>query len=288
MSNNTTTEEADSEDAEAEEESTVEINQETDQDQTGSESTGPATLDAIVEAGYFQELIGSVSTLVDECKIHLNESAVQIKTVDPANVAMANQFLSADAFESYEGSGLIGVNVNRLEDIIGMPDADTLLHITIDQSTRKLKIQFNDLDYTLGLIDPPSIRDEPDIPDLDLPANVSMEGQVFNRALTAADMVSDHIELLVDEDNGTFEVIAEGDTDDVHLERDQGQLIDIDVAPADSIYSLDYLQDINKSFDNDTELHLELGEEFPVFIRFSFADGHGDGTYLLAPRISSK
>jgi len=243
---------------------------------------------AIVSAETLGTALDSVSVLVDECKIHLNEDGIEIRAVDPANVGMVDLSLSADAFESYEADGgLIGVNLSRLEDIVGMADSGQLVELELDEETRKLHIQIDGLEYTLALIDPDSIRQEPDIPDLDLASEIVIEGADIDRAVTAADMVSDHIALGVDETDEQFYVDAEGDTDDVHLELDRDHLIDLQAGPAYSLFSLDYLKDMNKAIDKDAEVTLELGEEFPVKIHFDIAEGNGAVTFMLAPRIQS-
>ncbi|GGL29585.1 DNA polymerase sliding clamp [Halarchaeum sp. CBA1220] len=243
---------------------------------------------AIVSADTLRDTLDSVSVLVDECKIHLNEDGLEIRAVDPANVGMVDLELSADAFESYEADGgLIGVNLSRLEDIAGMADAGQLVQFELDEETRKLHIRIEGLEYTLALIDPDSIRQEPDLPDLDLPAQVVVEGADIDRAVRAADMVSDHIALGVDAEKELFYVDAEGDTDDVHLELEREDLIDLEAGDARSLFSLDYLKDMNKALPKDAEVTLELGEEFPVKLHFDIAEGLGSVTYMLAPRIQS-
>jgi len=243
---------------------------------------------AIVSADTLRETLDSVSVLVDECKIHLDEDGLSIRAVDPANVGMVDLDLGAAAFESYEADGgIIGVNLSRLEDIAGMADADQLVQLELDEETRKLHIQIDGLEYTLALIDPDSIRQEPDIPDLDLSANVVIEGRDIDRAVTAADMVSDHIALGVDAADELFYVDAEGDTDDVHLELTRDQLIDLEAGDAHSLFSLDYLKDMNKAIPKDAEVELELGDEYPVKIHFDIAEAQGHVTYMLAPRIQS-
>jgi len=243
---------------------------------------------AIVSAETLGTALDSVSVLVDECKIHLEEDGIAIRAVDPANVGMVDLSLDAGAFESYEADGgLIGVNLSRLEDIVGMADSGQLVELELDEETRKLHIQIDGLEYTLALIDPDSIRQEPDIPDLDLPAEIVIEGADINRAVTAADMVSDHIALGVDADAETFYVEAEGDTDDVRLELDREDLIDLQAGAARSLFSLDYLKDMNKAIAKDGEVTTELGEEFPVKMHFDIAEGQGNVTFMLAPRIQS-
>jgi proliferating cell nuclear antigen len=243
---------------------------------------------AIVSADTLQATLDSVGVLVDECKIHLEEDGLEIRAVDPANVGMVDCSLSAAAFESYEADGgLIGVNLVRLKDIAGMADAGQLIHLELDEGTRKLHISIDGLEYTLALIDPESIREEPDLPDLDLSATIVIEGRDIDRAVTAADMVSDHIELGVEDADELFYVKAEGDTDDVHLELDTDDLIDLVAGPASSLFSLDYLKDMNKAIPADAEVRMELGEEFPVKLHFDIAEGEGQVTYMLAPRIQN-
>ncbi|MFB6157510.1 MAG: DNA polymerase sliding clamp [Haloferacaceae archaeon] len=244
--------------------------------------------EAIVDAATLRDALDSVGVLVDECKIRLNEDGIGIRAVDPANVGMVDLSLDAAAFKSYEADeGVIGVNLNRLEDIAGMANSGDLVHLELDEETRKLHISIDGLSYTLALIDPDSIRQEPDIPDLDLSATIVVEGAQLNRGITAADMVSDHIRLRVDPDAGSFFIEAEGDTDDVNLELGEEDVIDLTPGPADSLFSLDYLKDMNKAIPGDAEVTVELGEEFPVKLHYDFAEGLGNVTFMLAPRIQS-
>jgi proliferating cell nuclear antigen len=243
---------------------------------------------AIVSAETLRGALDSVSVLVDECKINLNEDGLAIRAVDPANVGMVDLTLDVEAFESYEtDGGVIGVNLARLEDFVGMADSDQLVQLELDEETRKLHVRIDGLEGTLALIDPESIRKEPDIPDLDLPATVVVEGRDIDRAVKAADMVSDHIALGVDADEEVFYVDAEGDTDDVHLTLTREDLIDLVAGEARSLFSLDYLKDMNKAIPKDAEVEIELGEEFPVKLHFDIAEGKGQVTYMLAPRIQS-
>jgi proliferating cell nuclear antigen len=243
---------------------------------------------AIVSASTLRDALDSVSVLVEECKIRLNEDELAIRAVDPANVGMVDLSLEAAAFESYEADGgVIGVNLSRLEDIAGMANSGDLIQLELNEETRKLHIQIEGLSYTLALIDPDSIRQEPDIPDLDLPAEIVVEGNQMDRGIKAADMVSDHIRLRVDEEEEAFYIEAEGDTDDVDLKLSREDLIQLTAGPADSLFSLDYLKDMNKAIPSDAEVTVELGEEFPVKLHYEFGEGMGHVTYMLAPRIQS-
>lgn len=243
---------------------------------------------AIISASTFEDTLDAVSALVDECKIHLNEDALVIRAVDPANVGMVDLELEAAAFETYNGTGAtIGVNLDRLADITGMADSGDLMNLNLNSEVGKMNIRIGGLTYNLALIDPDSIRQEPDVPDLDLPGEVILETSNMSRGITAADMVSDHIRLSMDETEEVFNIRAEGDTDDTNLTLTEDDLVDVRFGPADSLYSLDYMKDMVKAMPSDAEVTLELGEEFPVKMHVGFAEGLGHTTYMLAPRIQS-
>jgi len=118
---------------------------------------------AIVPVETLQDAIEPVSALVDECKIRLNDDGgLSIRAVDPANVGMVDMSLAKSAFESYEADGgVIGVNLDRFEDVLSMGDSGDLVSLDLNEQTRKLDIHISGLSYTLALIGPDSIRQGP-------------------------------------------------------------------------------------------------------------------------------
>ena len=271
------------------EDETEETEVEAEEDAESLPTGSVGLFEASIEAGHLQQAIDAAHAIVDECRIHLDTDGFVIRAVDPANVAMIDEQVSADAFEAYDTDcGEIGINLGRLDEVVGIADNDDdLVQFDLDPKTRKLNMQVNSVEYTLALIDPQSIRQEPDIPDLDLPAAVSMDEGEFKRAIRAADMVSDHISLQVDEREECFIANAEGDTDDVDLELAGDDLEDADWGKAYSLFSLEYLKDMRKPIPNGTVIQLRLGEEFPVKLTFEMADETVDVEFMLAPRIQS-
>jgi len=276
---------------------TEESTQSTDTESSGGDladvSGTPAQFDATIQADALQGLIDSVDVLVDECKVRLGEDRVGIRAVDPANVGMVDVELEAEAFESYNTSpGLLGLNLERFSDVVGLGDKDDLVHLNYDPQTRKLTITVDGVEYTLALIDPDSIRQEPDIPDLNLPVEVAVQSSIVDQGVTASDMVSDHIALGTQQDGRVNQLVieAEGDTDDVELVKgeDEEEIVDGTFnGKAHSLFSLDYLKDMNKALPKNGVVTLELGEEFPVKIHFDDEDEQMHTTYMLAPRIQS-
>lgn len=248
--------------------------------------------EGILEAGTITKFVETLTSLTREARVHFNDDGLEARVVDPANVCMINPItLDASAFESYDspGSATIGVPLNRLEDRLGPADADELVHLAVDMETRKLVIEFGRATQRLRLIDPESIRKEPDSPDLDLPNRFTIEGSVFEETLKFADMVSDHVVLRGHPDEERVQVIAQGDVDDTTVDLDGDDIIagHID-AETESLYSLDYLLDVSKPIPGSSEVTFHFGNEFPVHMEWLAAEETVSATAMLAPRIRSE
>lgn len=244
----------------------------------------------IIAADTLSDALDPVTALVDECKFQLNSDGLSIMAVDPANVGMVDLEVEAGAFESYQADGAtLGINLEQFCEVLGMADSGDLIHCKLNPETFKLDIEIAELSYTLALIDPESIRQEPDIPDLDLDATVVLEGEQISRGITAADLCSEHATFQAAADEKTFNIKAQGDTDDVCVTFDEDELLSAQVAEScQSMFSLDYLKDMERAILSDTEVSLVLGSEFPVKMRYSFDDGRVSVVNMLAPRIESE
>jgi proliferating cell nuclear antigen len=247
------------------------------------------TLSISTQTDTLASFVNAAHALVDEAKIRATDDGLAITAVDPANVGMIDESLAADAFASYsvESDTVLGVTLGRLADILSMADGDDVWHI--HEQDRKIIMQSGGLEYSMATIDPDSIRSEPDIPDLDLPVTAHIEWGRVARALRAADMVSDHVSLASPDGSEGLVVKAEGDTDDVREEIPADALgADSDVPAGEaveSLFSLDYLNDMKGPIPGDETVTLRLGSEMPL--KMHWGSGDMSVTNMLAPRIQS-
>ncbi len=242
---------------------------------------------AVIGAEKLKDTIESISTLVDEAKFKVSPDGISVRAVDPANVAMVSLDIAKDAFDSFEATeGELGVDLTKLNGIMEMADKGDSIELELDEAAHKLIVRMRGLSYTMSLLDPSSIRKEPKVPSLDLPARVVVSGEDMKRAVKAAEKVSDYMSMGIKGD--VFFMEAEGDTDTVRLEMKKDQLIEIKPAEAKSLFSLDYLTDISKILSKANEVTIDLGKDYPLKIRFKIAEGHGEVSYMLAPRVESE
>jgi len=246
-------------------------------------------IDVEISTDVLADALAAVHTLVNECKVRFEDDGLSIRAVDPANVGMVDLTVDAAAFETYDASGhTVGLKLETFLDYLSAVDSETVRVTETDD--RKLAIAGEHFSGTLALIDPDAIRQEPDIPDLDLEATVTLQGAALDRGLTAADLVSDHVAFTADEDDREFRMTAEGDTDDVAvtLGDDAEGLLDADVRGSpSSLFSLAYLDDVTAPIPSDAPVSVQVGAEMPTKLRYSLADGVRVES-MIAPRVSSE
>lgn len=243
---------------------------------------------AITTTEKLEEFIGVGQTLVDESRIHLHNNTLRLAAADPANVALVEETFGADGFESYEATGgVVGVDLDRFADAVGMGESDSLVQLELDETDHVLKIEVDGMEYELGLIDTDSIREEPNLAELDHAGSATITGKQLDRLVSACDLVSDHIAFGFDVDKGVLYAEAEGDIDDVHVELDgEEDLLDGQFSEScETLLSVDYMKDLKKTISSDAEVELGIGDELPMSLKYEFADGEGVVKNMVAPRI---
>lgn len=222
--------------------------------------------------------------LVDESKFRFTDDGLRVRAVDPANVGMVDMTLDVD---HDLGETVAGVNVKRLSGLCQNKPRSVTLDIELARPYGTVSIeqefangQVWDVTERFGFIDPGSIRQEPDVPDIDYDATAEVDIRLL--AAFIDDREDHQIELIAED--GTLTVAEPGEETDYRAVAETN--IDIE-GEAESTYSVDYLDGMfsaMKSVGIKTAT-LMWSTEFPLTIEFE--TDHIDGMYLLAPRISA-
>jgi len=238
-----------------------------------------------IKADFLRNVVDATSILVDEVKLHFTPDYLFARAVDPAHVGMVDFRLKPDAFEEYDvdEDTEIAIDLEKLRGILKLPSTEDAVSLSYEEEGR-LVAQIGNLTRRMGLLDASSITDTK-IPSLDLSTEVIVKTSELSKGVKASEAISDHIALSADPDG--FELSAKGDTDTVTLKIPKSQLISLKCKePVKSLFSLDYFSDMIKSARSD-EMKLYLGNDYPVKMIFHIAEGNGEVSYLLAPRIES-
>ena len=265
-----------------------------------------------------------LSVLVDECKVRFDadddeDPEVTVRAVDPANVGMVDVTVPAEAFDHYEvpEETVLGLPLDELTTITdyarkggnGDNPGDPVI---VEQVGKRIYVRVEPDDKwnrtgSFFEIPPDSIRQEPDLPDLDLPWRGDVEPSNLRDALDGIKSRFDYAALsaspgttgdgsLGNGEAAYFSVYAADTNDDGEIRKEDEFRSDEKLLhaspgedPVTSLFSLDYLRDmlqgvVAAGFERTT---LDLGGEFPVKIHFSGSRFGISGEYMLAPRIQS-
>ncbi|WP_152043575.1 DNA polymerase sliding clamp [Salinigranum salinum] len=248
----------------------------------------PASFRATIQAAHLKIVLSSLRALVDEARIRVTEDGLTVRAVDSANVAMDDLELKAAAFESFEASpGTLGLNLDRLADPVRLASKDDLVQLFLDPESGKLIVVVDGLRYSMACIDSKTIRAEPTLPEFDLPVVVTVDRDVLQRGVKAADLVADHVRLRMEAGADALVIKAEGDADAVTLELDGDDIEVLAAGDASTLFSLDYCKKLVRTIPAGTPVTLDLGEDFPLILSYELADGDGTITRMLAPRIET-
>lgn len=247
-------------------------------------------------------LLEPLTALVDEAKLRFDADGLHVRAVDAANVSMVDLHAHRQAFETYDLRAddelLVGLNLSALESDLSKArigvTTDDAVWLDVDGTRVRTRIEREYGGTTLTqtaeslTLDPDSIRQEPDLPDL----NTTHETTVSPRAFAAA---VNHVggrgeaHLLVRDGR----LVMAGGTEDPTGEYAATATFDSGVSGDDieaTAYSNDYVLDIAESIADAKadDVTIRWAEEFPMIAEFARTDGEDtlyEGHMMLAPRI---
>ncbi|MEF8833029.1 MAG: hypothetical protein V5A66_05900 [Candidatus Thermoplasmatota archaeon] len=232
-----------------------------------------------------KEITNIVSAIVDETLAVVDEEEFRIEAVDESHVAMAVLSLQANGFEEYEveEEKVLGLKLEKLEDFLRILDSDEMVELTKEDG--RLKAKSGNLTQVIPLLDPEGMSN-PDIPDLDLSNEVKMKADFLQTGVKAANSIGDSLKVKADDMKLQFLAVEDQEQDEIdmtiHADQFAKYSVDEDV---ESMFALDYLKDMISPISKKAPVFLRLGADYPMEIEYTFAEGNGKATMMLAPRI---
>lgn len=254
--------------------------------------------------------------VVDEAKLRIDEDGLHLTAVDAANVWLVDVTAPAAGFEEFEADGetVVGLHVGRFRDAIqwarkrGSDGDPVAIEVLDDPERMRVTVTREDQQmqrvFEWFTIDSKSIREEPDIPTLELYNRATPGVEALNDAVSAIDDYHDHVHLTRDGADLLLATKASGDTRPVAEEGNTGdpaQAVrfaatawdtrDEDASEADSSwFSVDYVDDLTSALKGAKADRVVLmwGDEYPARFAFEYEDWGFSGHYMVAPRIQTE
>lgn len=229
-----------------------------------------------VDAKKFCAFIRSVSAVVDECRLHISPNGLEASAVDPANVAMVEATLEDDSRVAAEAT--VGVNLNQLEQELPYYFPGDNFQVGIDAENDVFSVWGTEGECERKLVDPDSLREEPERPDVDYTHDFELPMYRFKGVFGSVAEAADGA-VKFDTTDGSLHVA--GESPKLSGEWEYSWEIDADVEEDSPAYfSNDYLDDIMSGIPDAKDVTIKFGPNHPLFIE---TDGV---TYLQAPRIT--
>lgn len=241
---------------------------------------------AKVKSEILKGIVDVVSTLVDEAKFNIDSKGITLKAVDPAHVAMIDMKIEKSAFEEFAADETeLGIDLDKIKEVLRLSRSGDVISLEQDEEKNRLVINVGNVTRRMNLVDTTGMSD-PKVPNLNLPAKVAVASEELQKGIKAAESISDHIALTAQPEG--FEMVSEGDTDSVSLKLSKDQLVSLECKEGvRSLFPLDYFSNMIRAIPVGTVVTMSVGNDYPVKLEFSIADGRGTVNYLLAPRIES-
>lgn len=247
-------------------------------------STNDPQVFAEIAAGPLEDWLNCIDATVEEYRHHVTEHGFRAKAVDATNASMVQTTLGGNEFESFECEDYtFGIKTDALLNTLRKADADDIVALEVDDDYR-LSVSYGPIERSIATIDPDMLREEPDIPNIDFLADVTVATDAFDQAVWTCDMVADAAVIEADPD-GSLIFSARGDTDSARTELGtdylrSGSSID---GSGQSTISIEFMEEIITALSCDL-VELSVGEEYPIKIVGSIGE-HSRAEYHVAPRI---
>ncbi len=244
---------------------------------------------SISNAKDFSKAIESVSNLINEGEFHANEAALQLRTMDPSQIAMVSFSMPKESFKEYEADGeKIGVNFRSLTDVLKRARADESLEINLEEGKTRMVLRFkgaSERKFVIPLLDLREGSTNP--PEIDFAGKIRINGSYLKESLKDAELISSHV--VLDASPEKFSISAEGDRGEVKINTEESSdaVVELNFSEeAKSMFPLEYLNDILKNVSSRTDVNLEMKTDAPLKIDYDI--GKTNLTYFLAPRIETE
>lgn len=241
---------------------------------------------ARIHTEVLRELVEVVSTLVSEVKLSVSKDGIEVRAVDPSHVAMLVLKLEGNIFDEFTGEPTqIGVDMEKLKDVLRLAKPGEVIDLQYDGGKSRLVVRVGKVTRHMAVIDPAGMA-EPKVPNVNPPTLAVVRMDEIRQGIRGSESVSDHVTIQVDPEH--FAMFSEGETDrvDLALTKEGAGLSRLEAKESvKSMYPLDFFSSMVKSISTSSDVTLHVGNEYPLKLEFSVADGKGEGRFLLAPRV---
>lgn len=245
----------------------------------------------------FKKIIDVLCELYNEVHIDCNEEGLSFQAMDPSQVSLVSMQLSKKYFDHFEckPNTTLGVDLKSIQKIFKCGNTDDVLVLKTNDNNTELKFQFEKegrcSDHSLKLKKVDCLI----IPESEPEASIRMSSTEFQKNCLDLEQFGDTVNISVRKDKVIFTVNelptqksveympfdSESDSKKVDIRYDSND-------PLELLFSLKFLNIINKAHIFSEKVTLELSKDRPLLVKFELDDDAGFINYYLAPKVEDE
>jgi len=242
----------------------------------------------IKDAAIFKKSMEAISVLIDEAELIVTMEGLELKATDPSQISMVDFSMPKKSFEKFDVEETrLGLDLDYLNQVLARAQIGDELTLSLDEKKAFLLVSFSgkaERSFQVPLIDISS-SDVPQ-PKIEFDAEMKINAGFLQNAFKDAALISTHITLGCDEEKFFIRAKSSKGNLDEKLKLSKDTLPELKVKQeCQSMFPLDYLQDMLKAASSGDNINLFVKTNAPV--KVSYTIGEASVTYFLAPRIES-
>jgi proliferating cell nuclear antigen len=242
----------------------------------------------IKEAAVFKKSMEAIAVLIDEAELVVTTDGLELKATDPSQISMVDFTMPKSSFEKFDSEETrLGLDLDYLNQVLARAQSGDKLTLSLDEKKAFLLVGFSgkaERSFQVPLIDI-STSDVPQ-PKIEFDSEMKINAGFLQNAFKDAALISTHITMGCDEEKFFVKAKSSKGNLDEQLKQDKDTLPELKVKQeCQSMFPLDYLQDMLKAASSADHVELFVKTNAPV--RVSYSIGEAKVTYFLAPRIES-
>jgi proliferating cell nuclear antigen len=243
----------------------------------------------MADAKLFKDMLGAISTLIDEATFNLTSDGIKLRAMDPSRVAMVDFEWPKTVFDEYTCSEAmkICINISEMLKLLRRTGKDDSAALSLDEKDNRLKLAITGTySRTFNMPTLEALDEEVPTPKVTYNVRVKTTTGGLRKAIDDASLVSDHVQI----EANTEKVVltATGDIMGATIEFETGKEVLLDLEAKEqskATFSLSYLSEIIKAASATSEIvTLEFSTDMPIKLDFH-QEKEGKLVFYLAPRI---
>lgn len=243
----------------------------------------------LADASYLKDSISIIADLVSEARLKLTKDGIEMKAMDPANVAMVIFRLLSSSFTEYELENDIdlGINLQSFKQILRRATPSDTLVLEAGKDN-KLKIQLRGTSvrtFSLPIIEMDD-REQRE-PSLNFSTTVTIPSSAFADAIADADIVAESVLLRAEPE--MFSILAQGEQSHAQIDMkpsDTTKIKSSTKVDVKSKYSIEYLKKMIATGKVADNVDINFSQDYPLRLDYRVVDRLSI-SFVLAPRIDN-